>query len=108
MIKKVWNKYPFTVILLVLSCLFAYNLTTHTSDDKKFLKVTIAKGDSLWKISQQYSDRHSLSNEEFITWVKKHNGIDGNQIFPGEKILIPVSSKPPAPTEYAGAFEKNR
>ncbi|AEH53558.1 Peptidoglycan-binding LysM [Heyndrickxia coagulans 2-6] len=31
-----------------------------------------------------------MSREAFISWVERHNGINGNMIKAGEKIVIPV------------------
>ncbi|MGJ7912597.1 cell division suppressor protein YneA [Neobacillus sp. LXY-1] len=91
--KKLWSKYSFTIILVILSCSLAFILSVknQTIDQDKYVKVTVSEGDSLWKISKQYSGLHSLSNEEFVNWVKKHNENIGEEIYPGEKIMIPVS-----------------
>jgi hypothetical protein len=104
--KKIWNQYSYAIILILLSCSIAIMISIHSNDEKNFLKFTVSEGDSLWEISAQFSDQHSLSYNQFVSWVKQHNNIDGDQIFPGEKIIIPVSNKAPSPTEFASSVEK--
>jgi cell division protein YceG involved in septum cleavage len=101
MMKKLWNQYSYAIILIIFSFSTALMISLHSNDQKHYLKVTVSEGDSLWKISQHFSDQHSLSNKEFVTWVKKHNKIEGDHIFPGEGIIIPVSKTAPSSTEFA-------
>jgi LysM repeat protein len=103
--KKIWNQYSYAIILVLVSFSVAFILSNHSENQEKYTKVTVSEGDSLWKISQQYAGQHSLSSGQFVNWVKKHNNIDGDHIYPGEKILIPVSNSDSAPTEFAGAEE---
>ena len=103
---KLWNQYSYAIILLVLSCSIAILLSIHNNEKDKFLKITVSDGDSLWKISEQFSSQHTLSGHQFVSWVKQHNNIKGDQIFPGEKIIIPVSKETPASLEFASAPEK--
>ncbi|MBO0962732.1 LysM peptidoglycan-binding domain-containing protein [Neobacillus sp. MM2021_6] len=93
--KKLWNKYSYAITLIILSCSLTFILSFqhHINDSDQYVKITISEGDSLWKISNQYSSQHSLSNDEFISWIKKHNENISDQIFPGEEIIIPVSKR---------------
>jgi LysM repeat protein len=105
-VKKIWNRYSYAIILIVLSFTIASMISINSNKQSQYIKVTVSEGDSLWKISQQYAGKHSLSNNQFVSWVKSHNNIDGDQIFPGEKIIIPVSKVEIQPTEFAsGAGE---
>ncbi|MDR6124079.1 LysM peptidoglycan-binding domain-containing protein [Neobacillus drentensis] len=104
--KKLWNQYSYAITLILLSCSIAIILSFqyHSNEEDQFIKVTISEGDSLWKISDQYSTQHSLTNKEFVGWVKKHNKIVNDQIFPGEEIIIPVSREDSSSTtELASA-----
>ena len=103
--KKLWNKYSYAITLFILSCSLSFILSfQHQSNNQEeYKKVTITEGDSLWEISDQYANQHSLSNKEFVTWIKKHNEIDENKIFPGEEIIIPVSLEAPSTKELASA-----
>lgn len=101
--KKLWNQYSYAIILIILSLSFALILSIQNTanSQEKYLKVTVSQGDSLWKISQEYSDQLSMSNEDFVNWVKKHNSNVGDQIYPGDVITIPVSKESPAATQLA-------
>lgn len=103
--KKIWDKYSYAILLIILSCAVAFMLSIRFNADveEKFLTITVSEGDSLWKISNQYSDQHSYSNDEFVSWVKQHNEIDGDRIYPGEEIIIPVNYEVGSLTEYASA-----
>ncbi len=103
--KKIWDKYSYAILLIFLSCTLAFILSIrfNSNMDEKFLTVTVSEGDSLWQLSNQYSDQHSYSNNEFISWVKQHNKIDGDRIYPGEEIIIPVNYEIGTVTEYASA-----
>src|SRR4051812_16036898 len=105
--KKLWNQYCYPIILIVISCSLAFMLSLdfHPEGNKKYLKITVSEGDSLWEISKKYSKQHSLSNVEFVNWVKLHNEIMDEQIFPGEKLVIPVSKTVSTLTEVASAVE---
>lgn len=105
--KKLWNQYSYAITLIILSCLFSFILSFqhHSNDQDKYLKITITEGDSLWGISDQFSEQHSLSNKEFVAWIKKHNKIEEDRIFPGEEIIIPVSKEEiSSPKELASAL----
>ena len=103
--RKLWKQYSYAMILIGLSCLSAViiSIQFHSFDRDKYVKVTIAEGDSLWQIASVYAEENSLTNDEFVSWVKKHNSIHGDQIFPGEEILIPVSKQAPVTNELASA-----
>ncbi|MFJ5713179.1 LysM peptidoglycan-binding domain-containing protein [Neobacillus sp. NPDC093127] len=105
--RKILNQYSYAITLIILSCSFAIVLSiqNHTNDKENYLKVKISEGDSLWEISKQYSGQHTLTNEEFVSWVKRHNENVDNHIFPGKEIIIPVNKiSSETTTELAGAF----
>ena len=106
--KKIWDRYSYAILLLILSCAVAFILSLRFNADveEKFLTITVSEGDSLWEISNQYSNQHSYSNDEFVSWVQKHNEIDGDRIYPGEEIIIPVNYEVGSLTEYASAVEE--
>ncbi|HEY2422403.1 MAG TPA: LysM peptidoglycan-binding domain-containing protein [Neobacillus sp.] len=104
--KNLWNEYSYALILIVLTCLITIMISIHSKSNDVFLKVTVSEGDSIWKISEQFSDQHTLSNTEFVSWVKQHNNIEGEKIFPGEKIMIPVNKTAPSPIEFASGAGK--
>lgn len=106
--KKILNQYSYAIFLIILSCSLAFLLSLRfdSPEEEEFIKITVTEGDSLWKISTQYADLHSLSSNDFISWVKQHNNIDSDQIFPGDEIIIPVNHDASFPTELASAAEE--
>jgi LysM repeat protein len=105
--RKLWNKYSYAITLIGLSCISALIISFHFHSFHKenYVKVTISEGDSLWKIANVYSGENSLSNDEFVSWVKKHNHIRGDQIYPGDEILIPVNKQESVTNELASAAQ---
>ncbi len=105
--KKLWKNYSYAIILILLSFVTAFILSIRFDafHQNNYIKVTVSDGDSLWKIADEYSKDGSISTSEFVQWVQRHNDIDGDQIFPGEKILIPVSNEEKPTTELASAAD---
>jgi cell division protein YceG involved in septum cleavage len=103
--KKIWEKYSYAILLFILSCSLAFilSLRFNTNVDEKFITITVSEGDSLWNISNEYSEHHSFSNTEFISWVKQHNEMEGDKIYPGEELVIPVNYETGSVTELASA-----
>lgn len=60
------------------------------SEQGDYYKVSVAKGDSLWSLAQEYSSLHSLTEEEFIQWVQDQNGLFTTKIQAGDQLVIPV------------------
>jgi cell division protein YceG involved in septum cleavage len=106
MMKKLLNRYSYAITLIILSCSLAFLLSfQHQSKDQnKYVTVTISEGDSLWDISNHYSEQHSLSDIEFVSWVKEHNKSTIDPIFPGVEIIIPVRAEVQSTTELASAL----
>ena len=105
--RKLWNHYSYAIILIILSFVTAFLLSVRfdTFHQNQYVTVTVSDGDSIWKIAEDYSEEHSLSKVQFVNWVQTHNHIEGDHIFPGEKIVIPVSSKSQVTNELASAAE---
>lgn len=90
--KKLWNHYSYAIILVVLSFSTALILIFQLgkADPINYVQITVNEGDTLWQIAEEFSDKHKLSANEFITWVEQNNGISGGRIFPGDELVIPV------------------
>lgn len=103
--KKLWNHYSYAIILLILSFLTTFILFIQISgpEDTKYKTITIGEGDTLWQIAEQYSGEHNLSAKEFVHWVEQKNGILGERIFPGDELIIPVSTPINSQTELASS-----
>jgi hypothetical protein len=76
-----------SLLFMVIGALFYANKPV---EKDRYMEVTVASGDTLWKLAKEYKDRHRLSTEEFINWVVDVNHLSGQRIVAGEKIVIPV------------------
>lgn len=88
------------LIVILLSSVFAVfcfhiskssGVSTLQIDKKlSYICVTINKNDSLWSIAKKYEDRYDGSFDDFITEIKRCNGLKSNTIYAGRQIVIPV------------------
>lgn len=105
--KKVWSHYSYVIVLIglsmAISCILSFQL--NSVQKAPYIKVTVTQGDTIWKIAEEYSEG-SLSKQKFVDWVKKHNHIPDDQIYPGDQIVIPVSKKSPPTSEFASAAKE--
>ncbi|WP_043929838.1 cell division suppressor protein YneA [Bacillus sp. EB01] len=106
--KKIWSNYSYVIIILALSCIFAFsaNILNKPADENKYITVTIEEGDSLWEIAGELSENHSMDRSEIVNWLKKNNQLAGETIFPGEELIVPVKkNRLETGTELASAGE---
>ncbi|MFB6466747.1 LysM peptidoglycan-binding domain-containing protein [Cytobacillus sp. Hz8] len=103
--KKIWNQYSYIILFIILSfsAAFVFSNKIHENNPSNYVKITVQEGESLWKISERYASEHRLSSNQFIKWVEEKNGISGDQIFPGEKIMIPVKNTKSDETQVASS-----
>lgn len=101
--KKLWENYSYAIILLAVSLIFSIIAKAQLNNGDGYITVTIEEGQSLWEIAETFSGEHNLSENEFVSWVKKENGIVGETIFPGDELVIPVVAEQIEPTQIAGA-----
>lgn len=101
--KKLWQKYSYTIILVALSItiLFVFSTSLKIEKSERYVTVTVEQGDSLWTLSKQYNEEHRLSFEQFIDWVEKENGIVNGVIYAGDLLLIPVEKERVSQKVYA-------
>lgn len=68
----------------------------HTTDNsvKGYTYITVAKNDTLWNIACEYSDEHYSSVYQYIREVMTLNGLTGDSIYAGSKLIIPVYTTP--------------
>lgn len=106
--EKLWKKYSYAIILILLSFTASIILSFRfdTFQQHKYIKLTVSEGDSLYKIADQFKEEQKLSRNEFVSWVQRHNNIDGDIIYPGQKIIIPISSQSEPMNEFASAAVK--
>jgi hypothetical protein len=102
--KKLWKNNSYAIILIAAGLLFSLAVKVHSiASDDAYITVTIEEGQSLWEIAQAYAGEHNLSESQFVSWVEKENGIEGEVIYPGDEIMIPVEVGQTEPTQIAGA-----
>ncbi|WP_079508596.1 cell division suppressor protein YneA [Mesobacillus jeotgali] len=101
--KKIWENYSYALILLAVSIIFSLVAKAHLNNEDEYITVTIEEGQSLWEIAENYATEHNLSENEFVSWVEKENGIIGEKVFPGDELVIPVTAEYAEPTQIAGA-----
>ncbi|WLR43457.1 LysM peptidoglycan-binding domain-containing protein [Bacillus carboniphilus] len=55
-----------------------------------YVMIEVQSGDSLWNLSKQFQDYHSLSDSEFVNWVEEKNELIDEKIQTGERLIIPI------------------
>ncbi|GGL62257.1 cell division suppressor protein YneA [Sporolactobacillus putidus] len=82
----------FVVLFVILAVTLFFTLTNSVvADSSNYKTITVEKGDSLWALAQHYhSGNPGLTEEAFITWVERENGINRDAIQPNQKLIIPV------------------
>jgi cell division protein YceG involved in septum cleavage len=101
--KKLWKNYSYGILLFAVCIIFSFVAKANFNhSDGTYITVTIEDGQSLWQIAETLADEHNLTEAEFVSWVEEENGIDGQKIFPGDELVIPVSAERETLTEIAG------
>jgi cell division protein YceG involved in septum cleavage len=104
MMKRLWQKYSFVLILVAISYISVFAIAGSLDKTEDYIKVTVQDGESVWKLAEKFSNDHSLSQAEFVSWVEKENGIAGEVIHPGDELVIPVLVKKASQEEELTAF----
>lgn len=94
------NRIKLTLVLLVTAVLitFLYTIVFANAQvqgdmdlsNKAYMAVTVTADDTLWSIAQTHMNSNYYTYEQFISEVSRMNHIDNNEIFVGERILIPI------------------
>lgn len=101
--KKLWENYSYALILLAVSLIFSLVAKAQLNNEDAYITVTIEEGQSLWEIAEVFASEHNFTENEFVSWVEKENGIIGEMVFPGDELVIPVVAEQMEPTQIAGA-----
>ena len=59
------------------------------SSEPRFDTIKVKNGDTLWSIASIYADE-TTDMRMFVYDISKLNGIDGNEIIPGQELIIPL------------------
>ncbi|CAM3252528.1 cell division suppressor protein YneA [Sporolactobacillus spathodeae] len=95
---RIFNRHIMTksyswLILFVLTAIAFFSLTNNVIADnnRDYQVIHVQQGDNLWKIANRYrGETNHLSNVAFVKWVEGKNGINGDQIVPDQRLIIPV------------------
>lgn len=80
-----------TLSLLILMVLVTFIVSTHGASGQEeiyYNEYRVGKGDTLWKISNYYSDAN-VDIRQFIHEIKKINDMKTSAIYEGDIIKIP-------------------
>ncbi len=81
------------VILIITLLLPTYILLASSPNSNDvpsyYKKVLINSGDTLISISSDYNTS-SMSNKDFVRYIKNFNGLKSNDIYYGNFIIIPI------------------
>ncbi|HEX7065583.1 MAG TPA: LysM peptidoglycan-binding domain-containing protein [Bacillales bacterium] len=90
--KTSWSYIIVFVVLLILT-FFVLKASVASAKPDEYVKIVIAKGDTLWEISESYGDQSDLSRPRFINWTIERNHIQVRRLIPGQSIIIPVKKQ---------------
>lgn len=91
-LKSIWDRY-YIAIIFIITCLvlgLVLMLVTVNQAGSEYGEVSVASGDSIWSLADEYSDDYKMSKQEFVAWVEKENQIINGKLTAGETITIPV------------------
>ena len=90
--KKYYVIFFMMVILLCVS--FGTHLVMANDDEfqngyrRYFREITIQPGDSLWSIAQTYNQNSNMEIREYISELKRMNGMHSDEIRAGDSLTI--------------------
>lgn len=74
-------------LILVFSVTFLFKYSIE--DSKKYVEVTVEKGDTLWNIAKQYN-YNDMETSKFISFLEKENNLNGNSLKVGDVLIVPI------------------
>ncbi len=89
--RKIRENTFFLLTMAMMLCLgtFALGAQTGTSAETYYEAVQIEKGDSLWKIAEEYKAA-GQKTEHMMREILEINGIEITNIQAGESIIVPM------------------
>lgn len=82
------RSYLFIITFIVVFSLF-FIFENKTKAENTYTKVTIYKGDTLWKIAKEYGPKNQ-DIRKTIYEIKKLNNLNTSILIPGEQLIIPA------------------
>lgn len=99
-IKKI-SIISFILVLIAVFTIIIFSNIVHAGDEhaadnsmKGYTYITVSRNDTLWSIACEYSDEHYSSIYQYIREVMTLNGLTGDSIYAGSKLMIPVYTAP--------------
>lgn len=77
----------FLLIIVGTVIVLSFSQPINQSD---YLEIIVSEGDTLWEISKEFNNKHDFTSVQFVEFVKKINNIDDKNIYPGDKLVIPI------------------
>lgn len=78
------------LILIALATLIVSSHKSHSQEEIYFNEYRVGEGDTLWKISNYYSDGN-IDIRQFIYEIKRLNDMETSAIYEGDIIKIPIN-----------------
>lgn len=90
--KSIWDRY-YIAIIFIITCFvlgIVLLIVTVNQADTEYNEVSIASGDSIWSLADDYAGKYKMSKQDFVAWVEKENQLIDGKLTAGDKIVIPV------------------
>ncbi|SKA86677.1 LysM domain-containing protein [Caloramator quimbayensis] len=82
------RKYFFIIVFAAILVMF-FVFENKTKAENTYTRVTIYKGDTLWKIAKEYGPKNK-DIRKTIYEIKKINNLETSILIPGEQLIIPA------------------
>ncbi|MDR0886827.1 MAG: LysM peptidoglycan-binding domain-containing protein [Clostridiales Family XIII bacterium] len=80
-----------TIFIFLMSALPGLTSSTATAAEEiQYMDVVVLPGDSLWSLADEYAS-DDVSLDTFIDYVIDINDLDGNTVYVGDSLKIPVN-----------------
>ncbi|MCD8510144.1 MAG: LysM peptidoglycan-binding domain-containing protein [Bacillus sp. (in: Bacteria)] len=95
-LKNLLKRIDGSVFIIVLSagCFFWTFTSSGQSEELEAFPTSqwvVSEGESLWSIAAGNRLGKDMSIEEMVYWMKEHNNLGNETIYPGQKIEVPVT-----------------
>lgn len=80
--------FSFLFFSLFLTFTLVYTVSVAGFTEKKYISVTVEKGDSLWSIASKYGGNTDIRKKIYL--IKKINHMDSSDLSENASILVPV------------------
>lgn len=89
---KLWEKYSYVILFLIVTFVMGlYLIFNAVNKGDAYIKVTVQQGDSLWSISEDYSQQTGIPTRELVKLLEENNQLYGETLNIGTEIIIPLT-----------------